>query len=200
MPDAPDPRPTPQPTGRDAENAARRQAIAELQAEEYGQVLRWALGAFGPGWEPSHRHFLQEKDEEDRCRRTGERPRAAATVYTVKNAAGGRRHFTVSGDGKVTECESYQAGFGPMLFEPHPTRGFERGGQFCRCHRYSLCWSGYELYRPRSAEQLASLRAGREHGRAERAAKKWAEDHPLLAWAEKERQTDGGPEARDRGR
>ena len=36
--------------------------------------------------------------------------RAAATVYTVKNAAGDRRHFTVV-DGQVVEHPSYEAGF-----------------------------------------------------------------------------------------
>jgi hypothetical protein len=177
-----------------------REEIAARQRAEYDACLELARRAFGPGWEPSHRHFLQDRDEEDRCRRTRERPRAAATVYTVKNAAGEQRHFTVSGDGKVTECESYQAGFGPMLFEPHPTRTIELGGRTVRPHRYSLCWSGYELYHPKTAEQLASLRAGRERGRAERAAKKWAEDHPLLAWAEKERQAEEGSEAQGQGR
>ena len=32
---------------------------------------------------------------EDDCRETGERPVAAATCYTVKNAEGIKRHFTV---------------------------------------------------------------------------------------------------------
>jgi hypothetical protein len=182
----------PVPSERDVENAARRQAIAERQAEEYARVLGWAQAAFGPGWEPSHRHYLVDKDEEERCRRSGERPRAAATVYTVRHRqTGAARHFIVSDDGRVTECESYQAGFGPMLFEAHPSRGFEHGGKFCPYQRYSLCWAGYELYRPRSAEQLAALRASRERGKAERAEKRWAEENPLLAWAEKEGQEEG---------
>src|SRR5438105_238000 len=70
-----------QPSERDRENAAVREALARKQAEEYGQVLRWALGKFGPGWLPSGRHYLLDHDDEARCRRTGERPVAAATVY-----------------------------------------------------------------------------------------------------------------------
>src|SRR4051794_13181327 len=75
----------PAPTDRDRENAAARAAIAARQAAEYGQVLAWALGAFGPGWEPSGRHYLVSKEAEDRCRHSGERPAVAATVFTAKN-------------------------------------------------------------------------------------------------------------------
>lgn len=53
------------------------------------------------GWQrPSHRHFLLDKDEEERSRRTAERARPAATVYSVKNAAGDRHHFTVTEAGR----------------------------------------------------------------------------------------------------
>lgn len=42
-------------------------------------------------------------------------------------------------------------------------------GERVRPHRYSLCWAPYELYRPKSAEELAALRASREQKKAERA-------------------------------
>lgn len=106
--------PTFQPTEQDLENARLRQEIAERMEAKYAECLTWALDAFGPGWLPSHRHFLLDKADEDRCRHTGERPRPTATVYTVKNDAGERRHFTVK-DGQIVEHASYQDGFGAML-------------------------------------------------------------------------------------
>jgi hypothetical protein len=148
-------------------------------------VRAWAWGVFGPEWEPSHRHFLTAKDDEDRCRHTGERPPAAATVYTVKNAEGRQRHFTVE-DGRVVEHASWEAGFGDMLLEPHPTRGFEHQGTWCGIHRHSPCWAPFELNRPRSPEQLAALRVSRERGKAERAEAKGRADAPLFTvWAER---------------
>jgi hypothetical protein len=54
--------PSPQTTNQDLTNARTRQAIAGRQAQEYAQVLAWAQEAFGPGWVPSHRHFLIEKE------------------------------------------------------------------------------------------------------------------------------------------
>src|SRR5207253_745067 len=123
---------------QDRENARRRQEIAERQEADYVQCLSLALKAFGPGWLPSGRHCLTDKDEEERARRTGERARATATVYTVRNAAGECRHFSVADDGQVTCHESAASGFGSMLKEPHPTRGFQHQGQWCPVHRYSL--------------------------------------------------------------
>ncbi len=193
------PHPQPQPTDQDRENARIRQEIAERQAREYAQVLEWATTAFGPGWLPRCRHFLVEVDEEERVRYTGERPKAAATVYTVRNKAGQDRHFTVE-DGKVIEHASYQAGFGSMLLEPHPSRGFEHRGQWCRIHRYSLCWAHYDLYAPKSAEQLAERRATRERRKQEREDKRWAEQNPLLAWAERANQPDTPAEEERRSR
>ena len=191
-----DPQPT-EPTEQDRANARLRREIADRQAREYGQVLAWAGRAFGPGWLPSHRHELVEKDAEERCRREGGRPRAAATVYTVRHQETGEaRHFTVGADGDVTECASYEAGFGPMLLEPHPTKGFEHGGRFRRSHRYSLCWAPYDLYQPRTAEQLAALRAGRARRKAERERKQWAEDNPLLDWAQRQQDPAGGEKGR----
>src|SRR2546428_820672 len=75
----------PQPTDGDRENVRIRREIAERMEAEYVEVLKLALGAFGPGWEPSHRHFLLDKDDEERVRYTEERPKAVATVYTVKS-------------------------------------------------------------------------------------------------------------------
>jgi hypothetical protein len=170
------------PTERDLDNARRREAIAEKQEAQYVQCLAWALGAFGPGWIPSHRHYLVEKDEEERARRTGEKPTAAATIFTVRDNAGRKRHFSVEG-GSVCEHAGYEAGFGSMLLEPHPTRGFEHRGQWCPTHRYSLCWAGYERYHPKTAEELASLRATREQNKAEREVQKWRDEHPLFLLA-----------------
>jgi hypothetical protein len=181
----------PEPTEQDRQNAAIRQAIADRQQADYNRVLRLAMGKFGPGWVPSGRHFLVEKVEEDRARREGGPVQAAATVFTVKHEeTGEKRHFTVGEDGKVTEVGNYEEGFGAMLTEPDPVRGFEHGGKWCPYHRYSLCWAPYELYHPRSAEQLASLRASRERGKTEREEKEWAAENPLLAWAERQAQEE----------
>jgi len=181
----------PLPTDHDRENARRRLEIAERQAAEYDQVARWALGKFGPGWLPSHRHFLLDKSDEDRLRYSGERPTPAATVYTIKHAGARRRHFTVA-DGVATEHESMEAGFGPMLLEPHPTSGFtDKAGQFHHYHRYSLCWSPFERYTPKTAEQLAALRVTRERNKAEREAREFAEEFPLFALIEKAEKEEG---------
>jgi len=173
----------PQPTEQDRQNARIRQEIAQAQLEAYAQVLKWALGAFGPGWLPSHKHFLLDRDEEARVRYTEERAQAAATVYTAKNSAGQARHFTVDPEGRAKECADYQEGFGAMLFEEHPSQGFEHGGKFCHYYRYSLCWAPFDLYEPMTAEGLAKLRQSRERKRQDRADAKWAADHPLLAWS-----------------
>ena len=164
------------PTSQDIENARIRRQIAERQGQEYEECLRWAVEAFGSGWEPSGRHYLIEKDEEERARATGERPTAAAKVFTVKNAAGEKRYFTVV-NGRAVEHASHEAAFGDMLLELHPTRGFEHRGKFCRIQRYILCWGSFELYHPKTAVQLAKARARRE----ERAIEKAAQDNPLFA-------------------
>jgi hypothetical protein len=188
----------PEPTPQDHENARLRQEVAERLAREYAEVLQLALGAFGSGWVPSHRHFLVELGEEERVRYTGERPRAAATVYTVKNAAGEQRHFSVEG-GRAVEHAGYQAGFGPMLLEPHPARGFEHKGQWCPYHRYSLCWAPFGRYEPKTADQLAARRATRQRKKAEREEKQWAKENPLLAWAEAVRRQERQAEGEGRG-
>ena len=127
--------------------------------------------------------MLFAKEDEERHRATGEKISPAAVVYTVRHADGRARHFTVNELGQVTEHEGYEQGFGSMLMELHPTRGFEHRGVWCRIHRYSLCFAPYVLYQPRTAEQLAALRATRERNKAEREDRKWKEDNPLLAYA-----------------
>jgi hypothetical protein len=147
-------------------------------------VLAWAERAFGSGYSPVGRHFLLDKEEETSCRTTGERPVAAATVYTVRNDAGRKRHFTVDGE-TITEHPDMETGIGAMLLEQHPTMRIEVRGQMVAPHRYSLCWAGCELYNPRSAEQLAAGRKGRQHAKEVREAKKFAEENPLWEWAER---------------
>jgi hypothetical protein len=182
-----------EPTELDHRNAECHRQIADRQREAYNEVLRWALGAFGPGWLPTHPHFLLTKEEEERARATGDKPIAAKTVYTVKNAAGRKRHFTVQ-DGIVKEWASYEEGLGPMLLEPHPTRTIEVRGQLVHPHHYSLCFAPYELYAPKDAETLAKLRESREHEKAEREERKWSAENPLLKWAgvrKEDLETDG---------
>lgn len=176
--------PAPLPTERDLENAAYRAEVAARMAEEYGRVRGWAL-VFGEGWLPSRRHFLVDKDEEDRVRYTSERPVAAATVYTVKNRAGEQRHFTVDAEGRVTEYATWEAGFGDMLLEPHPTRRIEVCGERVAPHRYSLCFAPYELYQPRSAGQLAEMRTRREERKQEKEDKEFAANYPLIILMER---------------
>jgi hypothetical protein len=174
----------PEPTDQDRHNAAVREAIAARQREEYDLVLLWAVGKFGPGWLPSGRHFLVDKADEDRCRRTAERPVPAATVYTVRREDGAKRHF-IARDGLVTEVSGYEEGFGPMLQEPHPSMRIDVRGQLVAPHRYSLCWAPIEKYTPRSADQLAAARVTRERNKAIKEQAKFERDFPL--WAEIER-------------
>lgn len=171
------------PTDQDHRNAAVRQAIADRQAQEYGQVLKWAMGEFGQGWLPSGRYYLLDKEDEDLCRRTGDRPVPAATCYIVKNCVGRKRHFTVGADGNVIEHAGYKEAFGDMLLEPHPTQRIEVKGEMVPPHRYSLCWAAIELYEPLTAEQLAAMRVNREKNKKEREKKTFGADFPLLARA-----------------
>lgn len=182
-----------EPTDQDYENERLRKAIAERMEAEYVECLTWALKAFGPGWLPACRHFLLDKDEEDACRRSGARPRAAATVYTVKNGKGERRHFTVGEGGQVVEHASYQEAFGDRLLELHPTQTIEVRGEKVHPHRYSLCWAPVELYRPMTAESLAKLRATRERKRQEKLNREWEAANPLFASAGMKRPADGAP-------
>jgi hypothetical protein len=177
-----------EPTAQDMENANTRAAIAARFEAEYRQVMAWADRIMGPGWEPVGRHYLVDKDEEQRARREGGPMKAAATVFTVTNGVR-KRHFTVRDD-KPVEVSGYQECFGPMLLEPHPTQRIEVRGERVAPHRYSLCWAPVEVYRPRSAEDLAALRERREA----KAVDKAAEENPLFAdairsgeWRPKER-------------
>src|SRR5438309_1492864 len=54
------------PTEQDIRNARLRQETAARQEAEYDACLALAQKAFGPGWIPSHRHYLVEKCEEER--------------------------------------------------------------------------------------------------------------------------------------
>ena len=156
-----------EPTAQDIANATRRNAIATRFRSKYLEALALAETVLGPGWEPTGYNYLVEKDEEDRARRTNTKSVPAATVISaVKD--GVKRHFRVE---TMTECETPEAGFGEMLMEPHPTKGFEHRGQWCRTHRYSLCWGWFEPnYRPASAEQLAAAREKREAKTVEKEA------------------------------
>ena len=180
----------PIPTDQDRRNAAARQAIAERQQAEYDRVLHWAMGEFGIGWLPSGRHFLVDKADEDRCRRTGERPVPAATVYTVRRGDGAKRHFIVK-DGLVTEVSGYEEGFGPMLQEPHPSMRIEVRGQSVAPNRYSLCWAPIEKYSPRTAEALAAARVTRERNRAIREQAKFEREYPLFVEIERQEKEEG---------
>jgi len=188
MSDAPDSTPT----ARDLANAALRQEISARQQQEWNQVHAWAKSIFGLGWLPSHRHMLIAKDEEARSRATGERAVPSATVYTVKNSVGSKRHFTVNAEGRATEVASMEAGFGEMLLAPDLERTIEIRGQRVHPHKYSLCFAPYELYVPKSADALAALRVSRERGKAEREERKFREENPLLGWADENAEPKGG--------
>lgn len=163
-----------QPTDQDRENAARRADISARFKAQYAQAEALACSVLGLGWKPTGYHYLVEKDAEDIARQTGTKPTPSATVITA--AKGGmKRHFRVE---TMTECDTPEAGFGDMLTEPHPTKGFEHRGQWCRIHRYSLCWGWFEPdYRPQTAEQLAASREKRQR----KAVEKEAEAAPLFA-------------------
>lgn len=156
-----------EPTDIDHANYAVRKAIAERQAAEYSRVQAFALSLFGPGYEPAGRHFLVTHEEEDRVRREGGKLTPVATVYTVRKGPE-KRHFTVT-DGVAKEVSGYEEAFGPLLLEPDPVRGFMHKGQFVHVHKHSLCWAPFELYEPRTAQELADARRRRE----ERAEAKW---------------------------
>lgn len=173
------------PNQRDLDNAACRAAIAQRQNEQWARVYAWALGKFGGGYEPTGRHFLIDKAEEDAARREGRAPEVAATVYAVKHTSGRRRYFTVDG-GKVTEHTTSEEAFGPILKALHPSMTFEHGGKTYPALHYSLCWAPLDRYAPMTAEQLAALRESRERKKSERAEQKEREENPLFTvWAEK---------------
>jgi len=100
------------------------------------------------------------------------------TVWTVRKDRGQERHLTVADAGKVREVANYEEGFGALLREPHPTRTLRPKGQPVPAPRSALCWAPVEMYAPLTAEQLASRRQSRQRNRAEREARRWAEENP----------------------
>lgn len=191
----------PPPTDRDRENARIRQEIAARQAEEYAEAERLALTALGPGWTPWMKLLLLDSD----YHRTGN-TEPVATAFKVyrgdKRLSENAVYLRRMPDGQIRQSGEYEALFGEMLQEPHPTRTVEVRGQQVPCPRYSVCWSALERYEPLSAEALAARRASRERNRAAREEKARAATHPLLAWTEKvqreEEKAEPGPESQKR--
>jgi hypothetical protein len=79
-----------------------------------------------------------------------------------------------------------------MLEEQDPTRTMEIKGQQVPTKRYQLYWSGLGRYEPKTAEELARLRASRKHGKTAREDKRWAAANPLLAWMERQQRQGQG--------
>src|SRR5262249_1932679 len=86
-------------------------------------------------------------------------------------------------NGSIQKADSYEALFGNLLHEKHPTRTVKVRGQPVAVGRGELVWGSLETYHPRSAEQLASVRVSGERGKKERELQKWMDDNPLLAQA-----------------
>jgi hypothetical protein len=171
---------TPEPTDRDRENAAIRQAIADRQSQEYGEAIKMAMGTLGPGWTPWMKLVLLDSDH----RRTGDTT-PVAVAYKVYR---GEKRLTEHSvflrrmpDGSVRQAASYEELFGELLHEPHPSKTLEIKGTRVPAPRWELGWSALELYKPKSAESLAALRVSREQGREAREDRKFAEENPLLA-------------------
>ena len=173
---------SPEPTGQDRQNAAIRAVIAERQNAEYREAERLALDTLGPGWTPWMKLVLLDSDYHQTGNTT---PHAVAyKVYKGEHRLSENSvYLRKFPDGAVRQAAGYDELF-PELPELHPTRTLEVKGKTVAAPRWSLCWSALELYVPKTAEALAALRASRERKREERADKKWAADHPLLAWAE----------------
>jgi hypothetical protein len=160
-----------------------RQAIAERQQAEYEEVQALALTALGPGWTPWMKLSLIDSD-----RGQGRGSPAVATAFKVYC---GEARLTENSvylrrmpDGQVLQADRYEPLFGDLLHEPHPTRRLEVKGQLVAAPRWTVCWSALERYQPRTAEQLAALRQTRQRKAAAREERKFAEENPLLYWAE----------------
>ena len=151
-----------EPTHTDIANAALRQSIADHFREQFEAARELVESVLGAGWIPVGRHDLVSHDEEERARAAGGPGTPSATVITAEKD-GARRHVLLIGDER-RECASYQDGFGAMLTEPDPVRGFhDKEGQFHHVHRFALYWGGFDTsYAPRSAQQLADARERRE--------------------------------------
>jgi len=189
MPDQPA---TPYPSDRDINNEQRRRLIAERQNAEYAEAMGLALGALGPGWKPWMKLVLI-----DSAHRQSGNTAPVATVYKVYRGEDRLTEHSMflrrMPDGQVRKADSYEILFGDLLHENHPARTVEVRGQKVPVGRYELCWSTMELYHPHSAKQLASLRASRERGKQEREQKRFEQDNPLLAWAERQAREEEGP-------
>lgn len=170
-------------TAQDHENARIRQAIAVRQAAEYATALTLAHRALGSGWKPWMKLVLLDSDYHD-----GRSTEPAATVYKVyrgeEKLSENSAYVSQGPDGTVRKANRYEELFGGQLHEPHSTRGFESNGTWTPYPRYCVCWSALELYNPKSAEQLANLRASRERGKTERERRSWAEENPLFTGLE----------------
>jgi hypothetical protein len=188
----------------DEENAARRRAMADSLFAVYQEAFLWTLAKFGPGWTPTGRWQLIDKDEEQRARSANgpgkpvAHPVPAAVVYYADHPTHGRKFF-MRRDGKTVEVASRDEGFGDMMREPHPTIRMKtfKGEEFAP-PRYSMCWAGFEAeWQPQSAEALAKGRATREKRKAEKQEAQRLEEEQaekermaLFTWAE-ERTGDG---------
>jgi hypothetical protein len=174
---------SPEPTEHDRKMAALRQSIADKQNAAYAEALALALGALGPGWVPWMRLDLIDSDHH----RTGDNT-PIATAYKVYR---GEKRLTENSiflrkmpDGSVMKADSYEALFGELLHEPHPSRELElTKGRRVPAPRWTLVWGSLELYHPKDAAQLAALRDSREAGKASREDARFSAENPLLAAA-----------------
>lgn len=173
-----------EPTDLDRRNAECRAKIAANQNTVYAEAECLALATLGPGWHPWMKLILLDSD----YHHTGDTT-PAAVAYKVHR---GKQKLTENSlylrkmpDGTVKSTEKYEDLFGDLLNESHPTRKLEIKGQMVPAPRWTLCWSTLERYEPRTAIELAKLRESRERGKAEREDRRFREDNPLLAWAEK---------------
>jgi hypothetical protein len=183
----------PQPTDKDRENFARRRVIATRQQAQLDQAARLAR-TLGVGWVPSMKLSLFLAGD---CNKpTGPddpAPVPVTVAYRVGRWVMGEhlvRFVRELPDGQVLASERYDDVFQGMLEEKDPERRMEIRGQKVPCKRFQLYWSSLDVMEPRTAEELAALRASREQGKARRAEKKWAADNPLLAWAERQSPED----------
>jgi hypothetical protein len=174
MPDTP-----PLPTDQERRNSAVRAVIAARQQAEWQACVALAEQALGPGWQPWMKLSLIPTDH----RQTGD-DTPVAVAYKVRRGRGDNRdvRYVRAGDGQVLCAERYEDVFGALLAEPHPTRTVAVKGQRVPVSKYELYWSPLERYVPRSAEELALLRQGRQRKRQERADAAWARDNPLLVY------------------
>jgi hypothetical protein len=170
----------PEPTEQDIRNAAYRADVAAKAAAEYAEAANLALATLGPGWTPWMKLVLLDSDH----RHTG----CTEPVVTAFKVYRGKQRLSENSvylrklpDGMVKRANSYEELFGDLLHEPHPTKRLEIRGELVPAPRWTLCWSSLEIYEPKTAPELATLRESREKRKAERDERKWAEKEPLWA-------------------